>query len=104
MCFSSEVSLASYLFHRGCCNEPVEKAGSVKTENTASPKPPESLCCGSGCENCVWIQHAEELIKYYGNSGHAKEKILELIEKEVEDECLKGFLNFEIGLRLKNSQ
>ena len=71
--------------------------------NTKPPGPPSpDLCCMTGCENCVWIQHAEQLLKFYKDSGEAKEKVFELIEKEVKDESVKAYLKFEINMMIQD--
>ena len=75
------------------------KKFSSNCKNDNPPDPPSpGLCCMTGCANCVWIQHAEKLVKFYKKSGNAKEKILEVIEKEVDDESLKAYLKFEINM------
>lgn len=62
-------------------------------------------CCGSGCQNCVWVEYAQKLLDYYkgkysdGESG--LRKALTEIEK-LEDENLKTFIKMEINFRLKN--
>ena len=27
--------------------------------------PPDDLCCGEGCESCVWLQYLDDLEQYY---------------------------------------
>lgn len=71
--------------------------------NKPPQPPPLDLCCRSGCANCVWINHAEELIKYYKTSGLGLQKALEAIDKEVDDESLKQYLKMEIKFLNKKS-
>jgi len=59
--------------------------------------PPEipTGCCGSGCANCVWIEYAEEMAKYYGAMGQSQ--AMEAIY-QIEDPSLKAFLTLEMKL------
>lgn len=66
---------------------------------------PEGVaCCGSGCQNCVWLVHAEQILEYYGNncagSNEGIAKALGEIEK-LEDENLKAFLRMELRMKMK---
>lgn len=58
------------------------------------PPPPLELCCMSGCQNCVMIQYAEELINMYGDDSAAGAAL-----EEIPDEGLKAFLKMELMLK-----
>ena len=59
------------------------------------PIEPPGTCCMSGCQNCVWILYAEELKNYYGDSSV---EIIRKVVDKIEDNSLKSFLKFELGL------
>jgi hypothetical protein len=72
---------------------------SNKTSNDSSnefgvqlPKPPEN-CCQTGCQNCVWIKYAEDLVLYYRDGGIEAQK---QIEKLVTHQSLKMFIKSEL--------
>ncbi|XP_076054753.1 uncharacterized protein LOC143033331 [Oratosquilla oratoria] len=69
---------------------------SVDTCSKSGPPEAPSTCCMSGCANCVWIDYADALAKYYKDGG---KKAKEAIEKEVTDPNMKAFLTLELSMR-----
>jgi hypothetical protein len=47
----------------------------------------------SGCENCVWIQYAQELTEMYKDSGTTAQKI---IFEKIKDPTMQVFLKMEL--------
>jgi hypothetical protein len=73
-------------------------------KNKLDAIPPELpiTCCMSNCQNCVWLQYAEDLLKYYGKLDKKNmSKALKEIEK-LEDENMKNFLLMEIRMKMKS--
>lgn len=56
---------------------------------------PSVPCCMSGCANCVWIQHAQELTETHEDGGKAA---LDCVES-IQDESLKAFVKMELKLK-----
>jgi Oxidoreductase-like protein, N-terminal len=54
----------------------------------------------SGCENCVWIQYAQELTEMYKDSGTTAKKII--LEK-ITDPSMQVFLKMELDT-IKNKK
>ena len=71
---------------------------------TVQPPPPElpTTCCMSGCANCVWLDYAEDMVKYYKKRGDKvpKDKILKEIESHLSDPMVKAFVLLELKFKL----
>lgn len=67
---------------------------------SCAPEPPDpSMCCGSGCANCVWTEYATELMRYHNDCpSHA---ILNEIDRVVSNIGLREFVKAEIRARAK---
>ena len=67
------------------------------------PEPPIT-CCGSGCQNCVYLQYADDLMKYYhkkySNSNEGLREALNEVNK-LTDENLKSYLVMEMNMKFK---
>ena len=80
-------------------NTPPMEGDSKPNKEISKPPdpPPEGLCCGSGCANCVWMVYAEELMDFYRDGGKAALKSLE----KVPDPNIREFLKMELKMKMK---
>jgi len=73
----------------------------------AFPSPPDpNTCCGSGCQNCVWIMYTETIEQYVRKQGapmrtreeldRLKSRIVAEMESQVSDLSMRAFLSMEI--------
>ena len=75
---------------------------SIRNCSSKDTPPPDAptTCCMSGCANCVWLDHAEDLLKYYDQKGLPKDQVLKEIESQVSDPMIKAFVLLEIKSRV----
>ena len=79
-------------------------------EDKGKDCPPEapsaSMCCMSGCANCVWLEHADEVVKYYSNKKGKLDvdALLKQVEEQIEDEMMKAFIKTELKFKFKHLQ
>lgn len=57
-----------------------------------------TTCCGTGCANCVWLEYAEQLTKYFKDGG---EKAIKEINEKVSDPNIRAFLLHELRMKQK---
>ncbi|XP_046991411.1 UPF0651 protein P31B10.02, mitochondrial isoform X1 [Schistocerca americana] len=89
--------------YRHCISSDDGKKGDVisSEDNTGELPEEPTNCCMSGCENCVWIQYAEELLKRFSDGD---EKARTTILSKVSDPSMKSFLLTELKmLKMKKS-
>ena len=78
------------------CHSPAVMKPTKDEELAALLLEPPTSCCGSACNNCVWIAYAEDLSKLCKDGGN---QARELIEKNVSDPNLKAFLLTELKFK-----
>lgn len=99
-----EKLLRKNLFSWSVRIESIRNKSDDKTKIRVKPEVPLA-CCGSGCSNCVWLQYADDLVKYYNdNFGKSDEGIKEAIKEieKLDDVNLRSYLIMELWMRLKN--
>lgn len=76
-----------------------KKNNPVKEKKHPVPLPEEpTTCCMSGCANCVWLDYAEKLCKYYQDGG---EQAIKEINERISDPNIKAYIMHEIRMRNK---
>ncbi|KAH7713325.1 hypothetical protein AAVH_19328 [Aphelenchoides avenae] len=76
----------------------------MKKAPEAFPEAPDSnSCCGSGCQNCVWIQYAQDVVDYFkkhpevaGSRDDRIRLVSERLKKHVENVTVRTYLLMEV--------
>lgn len=56
----------------------------------------------SGCTSCVWLDYAEDTVKFYAERGGADVRaIIDEVERNVDDPMVKAFVVMEIRTKYK---
>lgn len=108
---ASTRSLVTCICSRAASTSAQSTSSEPPVNNSTFPEPPDPLsCCGSGCQNCVWIQFADDVNAYFSKPNpdlSGAEKILNKfkavkkeMEKHVEDPNLRAYLLMEIKAKL----
>uniref|UniRef100_A0A7E4UWJ3 Oxidoreductase-like domain-containing protein n=1 Tax=Panagrellus redivivus TaxID=6233 RepID=A0A7E4UWJ3_PANRE len=72
------------------------------------PENPDPMsCCGSGCQNCVWIQYAEQVSDYFDKIAHTGktkvdkfDSVKKALKEHVPDANLRAYLLMEVKMKL----
>jgi hypothetical protein len=82
------------------CHNHQESSGNSDEKNKKGDEYPEepTTCCMSGCANCVWLEYAEKLSRYYRDGG---EEAFKKIQEKVTDPNMKAFLLHELRMKQK---
>merc|ERR1712179_91388 len=74
--------------------------GSLNQETSTqdSPPPLPNTCCMSGCANCVWLDYAEEMVRFYKHRGEQMDfaSLLREVDKNIDDPMIKAFISMEL--------
>uniref|UniRef100_A0A0N5BAE1 Oxidoreductase-like domain-containing protein n=1 Tax=Strongyloides papillosus TaxID=174720 RepID=A0A0N5BAE1_STREA len=72
--------------------------------------PGEGICCGSGCQNCVWLVYAEEVLRViethpdFSDKSNKKEiyrNIESQLKNEIQDPNLREFVLMDIRSKFR---
>ena len=55
----------------------------------------------SGCANCVWLDYAEEVVRYFDSKGMTSslDELLDTVDKNLEDPMIKAFIKMELKFK-----
>lgn len=81
------------------CTKGKDESPEDKKEKSEFPEAP-TTCCMSGCANCVWVEYAEQLTKYFKDGGS---QAIKEIEEKVTDPNIKAFILQELRSRTPKS-
>ena len=58
-----------------------------------------------GCANCVWLDYAEEVVRYFDSKGMTSslDELLDTVDKNVEDPMIKAFIKMELKFIMRQS-
>lgn len=83
-------------------------------EAVYEPKPPDPVtCCGSGCENCVWLRYFDDLDAYEHQSSKDRISVEESSDEvrrkkrealEELEPSLRSFIEMEANIRSKKKK
>jgi len=74
--------------------------GSLNQETSTQDGPPTlpNTCCMSGCANCVWLDYAEEVVRFYEDRGEQMDfaSLLREVDRNIDDPMIKAFITMEL--------
>ena len=71
-----------------------------------APPPPPTTCCMSGCANCVWLDYAEEVVRFYRRRGEDMDEaaLMAEVDRGLDDEMVKAFVRTEVRAMVKKGK
>jgi len=79
-----------------------DSTAKVSAELSGPPEIP-STCCMSGCANCVWLDYAEEVVRYFDSRSEKVDLqvLLDEVERNIQDPMIKSFIKMELKFKYR---
>jgi len=57
----------------------------------------------SGCANCVWLDYAEEVVRYFDSRSEKVDLqvLLDEVERNIQDPMIKSFIKMELKFKYR---
>lgn len=93
----SDTESADLSVYTDCGPGSPRETGAVVPGKGPPPDPPV-YCCRSGCPTCVWLEYADDLVRYY-SAGEGGDKAVQAVKDNVDDPNLRSFILLELQMK-----